>query len=303
MFSPFAAGLKFQKLTFDNPASVSPTPARQLTFNYLLPINAWLLLNPMGLCCDWTMGTIPSLSLIVLPFLPASNLFFPVGFVVAERILYTPSLGFCMLVALGFDILTEYKKFLRGILYAAMTFLLVTHSAKTFIRNYDWTSEYTIFRAALTVNQDNAKLWNNVGHALEKVENYKEALTYFEKAASVQPDDIGAHINVGRTYNNLNMSAPAEAAYQRAIDLFPPVIKEQRGRVTCGSKIVNPEGLQKLQHGDPKDPKIYFNRAMLAMDEKDFPTAEVNFKKAVELEPKFRSALFNLALMLREREN
>lgn len=44
---------------FDNPAAVSPSPARQLTFNYLLPVNAWLLLNPSELCCDWTMGTIP----------------------------------------------------------------------------------------------------------------------------------------------------------------------------------------------------------------------------------------------------
>lgn len=44
---------------FDNPAAVSATPTRQLTFNYLLPVNAWLLLNPSELCCDWTMGTIP----------------------------------------------------------------------------------------------------------------------------------------------------------------------------------------------------------------------------------------------------
>lgn len=44
---------------FDNPAAVSPAPTRQLTFNYLLPVNAWLLLNPSELCCDWTMGTIP----------------------------------------------------------------------------------------------------------------------------------------------------------------------------------------------------------------------------------------------------
>lgn len=43
-----------------------------------------------------------ALSLIVLPFIPASNLFFPVGFVVAERVLYVPSMGFCMLVANGF---------------------------------------------------------------------------------------------------------------------------------------------------------------------------------------------------------
>ena len=38
-----------------------------------------------------------SLSLMALPFLPASNLFFYVGFVVAERVLYIPSAGFCLL--------------------------------------------------------------------------------------------------------------------------------------------------------------------------------------------------------------
>ena len=45
---------------FDNPASVTPTPIRQLTYNYLLAVNAWLLLFPFNLCCDWTMGTIPA---------------------------------------------------------------------------------------------------------------------------------------------------------------------------------------------------------------------------------------------------
>ena len=39
---------------------------------------------------------------LVLPFIPAANLFFPVGFVVAERILYLPSMGFSLIVSLGF---------------------------------------------------------------------------------------------------------------------------------------------------------------------------------------------------------
>lgn len=34
----------------------------------------------------------------VIPFVPASNLLFPVGTVVAERLLYFPSVGFCLLV-------------------------------------------------------------------------------------------------------------------------------------------------------------------------------------------------------------
>ena len=39
------------------------------------------------------------LGLLALPFLPASNLFVNVGFTLAERVLYTPSCGYCLLVA------------------------------------------------------------------------------------------------------------------------------------------------------------------------------------------------------------
>lgn len=55
--------------------------------------------------------TMMGLALLVFPFLPASNLFFPVGFVLAERILYIPSMGFCLLVALGISKLNTFKFF------------------------------------------------------------------------------------------------------------------------------------------------------------------------------------------------
>ena len=51
-----------------------------------------------------------SLGLLVLPFIPATNLLFPVGFVVAERVLYLPSMGFCLLVAFGCDKLFQVLK-------------------------------------------------------------------------------------------------------------------------------------------------------------------------------------------------
>ncbi|XP_012940074.1 protein O-mannosyl-transferase TMTC3 [Aplysia californica] len=423
---------------FDNPASQAPAPARQLTFNYLLPVNAWLLLNPSELCCDWTMGTLPlvtslldarnvatllfyagmaglgifaitqqskrsrtvvmSLSLLVLPFIPASNLFFPVGFVVAERILYTPSLGFCMLVALGFQVLYDRVKWKS---YQARI-------APSHLNAY--------LNLANLVSKDPARL-DKAEQNVNPVNLYYDNLYY-----SVQPDDIGAHINVGRTYVNLNRSAPAEKAYLKAIDLFPPIKKgksyqariapshlnaylnlanlvskdpdrldkaEQLLRqaitmradyveayINLGDILVklgrlqdakntyeaaiahdpvnadlyyntgvvllelgkpleaknyfetairhNPEHwqslynsailmqeggnprdrplalerLEKLKKNNEKDPKVYFNYAMLAMDEEKFEEAEANFRKAIELDPKFRSALFNLALML-----
>src|SRR5437870_87292 len=44
---------------FDNPASVAEPPAKQLTYNYLVSLNAWLLLFPADLCVDWTMQSVP----------------------------------------------------------------------------------------------------------------------------------------------------------------------------------------------------------------------------------------------------
>ena len=49
-----------------------------------------------------------SISLIILPFLPATNLFFYVGFVVAEHLLYIPSLGYCLLLAYGFSRVAQH---------------------------------------------------------------------------------------------------------------------------------------------------------------------------------------------------
>uniref|UniRef100_A0A1B6F0B4 dolichyl-phosphate-mannose--protein mannosyltransferase n=1 Tax=Cuerna arida TaxID=1464854 RepID=A0A1B6F0B4_9HEMI len=446
---------------FDNPASVAATPTRQLTYNYLVSVNLWLLLLPCDLCCDWTMGTIPmveslldrrnlstlgayialatlayvalttanrqqavviamSLAFLALPFLPASNLFFPVGFVVAERVLYMPSMGFCMLVAYGWQILAEKKN--RKVAWAGLCLLLLAHGTKTISRNWDWTSEYSIFMAGLRVNQRNAKLFNNVGHALEGQGRFNEALQYFHKAVSVQQDDIGAHINVGRTYNHLKMFKEAEDAYLKAKSLLPKakpgesyqariapnhlnvflnlanliaknetrleeadllyrqaismradytqayinrgdvllklnrtkeaqevyeralfydsnnpdiyynlgvvfleqgkasqalayldkalefdpeheqallnsaILLQELGRAEL--RKVARERLLKLLHKDATNERVHFNLGMLAMDDRDTAGAEHWFRRAVQLKDDFRSALFNLALLL-----
>ncbi|ESN89866.1 hypothetical protein HELRODRAFT_116733 [Helobdella robusta] len=250
---------------FDNPGAAADQPQRFLTHNYMLPINMWLLIYPSWLCCDWTMGTIPIiesfsdlrnlatlafycgfailiwcfyrtdetsynvlfLSLLVFPFIPASNLFFPVGFVVAERILYMPSIGFCYLAVSGFDTLSKHFKnkipHTSAILKIIFTCIVILFSVRTYVRNEDWKDEYSLFMSGVRINQANAKLFNNVGHALENEKKFEEALKFFLKAAEIQPDDIGAHINVGRTYTTLKKDDEAEISYRKALALLPPV--------------------------------------------------------------------------------
>ncbi|XP_054166364.1 protein O-mannosyl-transferase Tmtc3-like [Oppia nitens] len=239
---------------FDNPASFEPYPTRQLTYNYLLSLNSWLMLYPFRLCCDWTMKSIVlisdiydqrniwtlifytvfillairslvnlfryrnhcliiALSLIVFPFIPASNLVFPVGFVIAERTLYIPSTGYSLLMAIGIDAIEnryfnrlKIKKFLL-IIYCLT---IAMFCLKTQSRNEDWSDELSLFSSAIKVNKNNAKLYNNIGHHYERQKQYEEALKYFEKAADQQIDDLGSQINIARTLINLGQQSKAE---------------------------------------------------------------------------------------------
>jgi len=117
-----------------NPAShCEDVLIRTLSQHQSVAQHAGLLLWPSTLAVDWSWGSVPlitsaldprnmfpialyvallgatveslkgggaflraSLLWLVVPFLPSSNAAFPVGFILAERILYAPSVGFCM---------------------------------------------------------------------------------------------------------------------------------------------------------------------------------------------------------------
>ncbi|XP_053600141.1 protein O-mannosyl-transferase Tmtc3 [Plodia interpunctella] len=372
---------------FDNPAGAAHPPARHLTFAYLPALNAWLLTLPEALCCDWTMGTVAllrswrdprnlatlalattliaaavhalrtrssalsmGLALLVLPFLPASNLFFPVGFVVAERVLYMPSMGWCLLVAHGWRLLAKKRAKLAA---AALIFLILAFSAKTYVRNWDWKTEYSIFASGLKVNRNNAKLYNNVGHALEAEGKYAEALDFFNTAVGVQPDDVGAHINVGRTYNHLGRYQEAEDAYVKAKSLLPKakpgesyqariapnhlnvflnlanLISKNATRleeadmlyrqaismradytqayINRGDILIKLNRTKEAQEVyerallyDSGNPDIYYNLGVVLLEQGKASQALAYLDKALELEPEHEQALLNSAILLQE---
>ena len=70
-----------------------------------------------------TMG----LAILAVPFLPASNIFFTVGFVVAERVLYLSSIGSCLITVLGFAALSKkyFGKKVSRMMYSSI-YSLVT---------------------------------------------------------------------------------------------------------------------------------------------------------------------------------
>lgn len=98
-----------------------------------------------------------SISLLVLPFIPATNLFFYVGFVVAERILYIPSVGYCFFIAVALDVMQRRINFR----YFRVIFLLliIVLSAKTILRNKDWHDEESLYRSGIEINPPKGKIY------------------------------------------------------------------------------------------------------------------------------------------------
>ena len=98
---------------------------------------------------DGVLVLATSIAMMVIPFLPATNVLFYVGFVVAERILYIPSMGYCLLLAFALSKLKQRRSLL--------VFVIVFSAVKTVTRNDDWKSEESLYRSGLSVNPAKGK--------------------------------------------------------------------------------------------------------------------------------------------------
>ncbi|PSN56391.1 Transmembrane and TPR repeat-containing protein 1 [Blattella germanica] len=120
---------------------------------------------------------------LAMPFLPAANLLVTVGFVVAERVLYIPSLGMVLLVVYGAQLLWGAFIRQRSLILCAGILLLLVFCGRTIARNRDWASRQALIRAGLKALPHNAKLHYNFANFLRDTgqldlatKHYKEAL-------------------------------------------------------------------------------------------------------------------------------
>ena len=140
-----------------------------------------------------------SLLFMLLPFLPASNIFQTVGFVAAERTLYTPSLGWCVLVARGVERLATRATTTTTILVIS---LLLFSSARTLTRNTAWSSRAELFKSGLASTPNNAKVWYNYGNFLRDQEEKKMAGLCYKESVRLWPDYVIALNNLATVTDN-----------------------------------------------------------------------------------------------------
>lgn len=131
-------------------------------------------------------------------YLPASNVFFPVGFVVAERVLYIPSMGFCLLTGYGvWCIVRRNALHFSNLAKVFLACLVVIHSTKTLSRNREWLSETTLYQAAIRARPNNGKMLHNLATETAKQGDYALAEELMLMATKAEPLYITGFSDLG----------------------------------------------------------------------------------------------------------
>ncbi|XP_027285858.1 protein O-mannosyl-transferase TMTC1 isoform X5 [Cricetulus griseus] len=207
---------------------------------------------------------------LVFPFIPASNLFFRVGFVVAERVLYMPSMGYCILFVHGLNKLCAgLSRCGATSLMGSTVLLLLLFSWKTVKQNEIWLSRESLFRSGVQTLPHNAKVHYNYANFLKDQGRNKEAIYHYRTALKLYPRHASALNNLGTLTKD---TAEAKLYYQRALQLHP-------------------------QHN-----RALFNLGNLLKSQEKTEEAIMLLKESIKYGPDFADAYSSLASLLAEQE-
>ena len=142
-----------------------------------------------------------------LTYLPASNLFFQVGFVIAERALYLPCAAACVTLACVFA-----RDALRSPRVASLALfaLLTFGGARSSLRCSAWESEMDLYNAALEVYPRCGLAAYGRGYLFFGMGDYERAAQDFALAIDIDVNDKKAHWMKGRAAYMLSDLPDAE---------------------------------------------------------------------------------------------
>lgn len=97
-------------------------------------------------------------SVAFLGLLPASNLLFPIGTVMAERLLYLPLIGFVAVFVLAAEKFAANWKISAPVVVSFFVVLAAAFCVRTIMRNPDWTSDRTMAEAGVLSSPESFKM-------------------------------------------------------------------------------------------------------------------------------------------------
>jgi protein O-mannosyl-transferase len=243
-----------------------------------------------------------------------SNIIFPVGTNMAERFVFMPSVGFCLVV--GVLLTTVLKKQPTFIL--PVTILIgILFGIKTFFRNFDWKDDYTLFTTDVKVSEKSAKVQCSAGgQTIERAvkENPKKpdpaalqtAIQHLNKSIEIHPLNKNAYLLLGNAYFYLKDFDKSVEIYQKTLQMAPGFKDAQNNLL----KTCRDAGQYYGQVQQDGKKCIEFLEKALVLQPNDFETIRLlgvahgnfgnpqkafeYFQKAADLQPNNAQAIYDL---------
>jgi tetratricopeptide (TPR) repeat protein len=151
---------------------------------------------------------------------PVSNLFFPIGVAKAERILYLPSVGLCLVTGWAY---ARLEARLRAPLIprVALAAIVLAFAARTLVRNEDWHDNYTLATAALAVSPSSPLMNDVAAGELAMRGDLARSADLLREAIRQAPDMPLIRTHLGLVYYTQGLLDQAIAEYQEAIRRHP----------------------------------------------------------------------------------
>jgi len=277
------------------PLATGPTDPRLL--GSLLALTAGVALAVWGWrrarMIVWAVG------FYFLTILLVSNLFFLIGTIFGERLLYLPSVGFCLLLGAVFS---GTRRRLPAAATVFLGLLLLAGSLRTVSRNRVWRDEASFVRDTALNAPRSAKAQHNLGAFLEDHGDLRGAESAYRRALKWDPDWAGTHSDLAGVLTHLGRSEEAIAEYHRAIALRPEV---SRFQLNLGYALYQSHRFEEavslyremlLKNRDSAPAYTNLGANLMALER--YPEALEAYREAVRLEPSNPGYYMNLGQAL-----
>ena len=188
----------------------------------------------------------------------------------AERYLYIPLVGFCLVVPVILDLV--FSKLLAKTMPVKLAVSLVVlviisvYAAISIDRNRDWQDGFTLWSKTVTQSPESGVAHGSLGRAYQERGMLSEAIAEYETAVKLMPNHYKAYYNMGVVYDQ-------KGEFSKALDQLKMAIN------------INPHFAN-----------AHYNLAVLYFKQGSTADAIRHFNKVIELEPEDIEARNNLGV-------
>ncbi|HVZ17374.1 MAG TPA: tetratricopeptide repeat protein, partial [Terriglobales bacterium] len=216
--------------------------------------------------------------LLIFPLLPLMNLsvFFN-GEIAHDRYLYTPSIGFALLVAIGLMNVEHVRlpKWLSQCwreygLKAAIALIAIVFLGLTIWQSLYWADNLVLYNRGVWAAPDNNLAVNNLANEFERRKMYPQAITLYTRVLQRNPNFYLSNYNLGYVSYEAGQYEQAVRFLRRAAVL------------------------------DPTDAGTFYYLAKCEMQLGELDNAEANLHRAIATDPRLLGPRYTLGLLYKQ---